>query len=352
MELEIYKMLYKKENDDNYNLRILGNIFVKNNKGKGKLIINNKKQAIKEFINTQSINTDKIKIKILLSKIIYNKSYFFKDCKSLLEISMSDNEKNLQKESSNIIRFKPKDEKEDENFLDLYASGDKDSNFYDDLENYPYNNISEISNTEKKSGISTINYWRNNVKLYSSKCYFNFYQMFYNCSSLYSLSDIFNLNNNIRINILDMSHMFFNCLSLPNLPDISMWNIENVIDISLLFYNCLSLKTIPNISLWNTINIIDMHGLLSNCSSLISLPDIFFWRTDNVIDIHGLFSNCSSLISLPDIIRKTDNVIDMHGLFSNCSSLKSLPDISRWTTKNVIDMQAFIFKLFIINKIT
>ena len=49
MELEIYKMLYKKENDDNYNLRILGNIFVKNNKGKGKLIINNKKQTIKEF---------------------------------------------------------------------------------------------------------------------------------------------------------------------------------------------------------------------------------------------------------------------------------------------------------------
>ena len=246
MELEIYKMLYKKENDNNYNLRILGNIFVKNNKIKGKLIINNKKEAIKEFINTQYINTDKIKIKILLSKIIYNKSYFFKDCKALLELSMPDNEKNLQKKSSNIIRIRHKDEKEDENFFDLYASGDRNSNFYDDLENYPYNNISEISNTEKKSGISTINYWRNYLQFYLSEYHFNFNEMFYNCSSLYSLSDIFNLNNNISINILDMSHMFFNCLSLPNLPDISKWNIKNVTDISLLFYKCLSLKILPD----------------------------------------------------------------------------------------------------------
>ena len=48
MELEIYKMLYNRVNN---NLRILGNNFVKNNKNKGKLIVNNKKQKITEFIN-------------------------------------------------------------------------------------------------------------------------------------------------------------------------------------------------------------------------------------------------------------------------------------------------------------
>ena len=42
MEVDIYKMLYKIKNT-NINLRILGDIFVRNNKNKGKLIINNKK---------------------------------------------------------------------------------------------------------------------------------------------------------------------------------------------------------------------------------------------------------------------------------------------------------------------
>ena len=61
MEVEEYKMVYKRKNDEiliyelnlinkklykeikSDNIRILGNDFVKNNKNKGKLIINNKK---------------------------------------------------------------------------------------------------------------------------------------------------------------------------------------------------------------------------------------------------------------------------------------------------------------------
>ena len=71
MEVEIYKMLYK---IDRNNLTVLGEIFVKNNKHKGKLIINNKKKKISESINIISNRDDKIKIKILLAKNIHNKS--------------------------------------------------------------------------------------------------------------------------------------------------------------------------------------------------------------------------------------------------------------------------------------
>ena len=43
MEVEIYKMIYKRtQNTDK--LRILGKNFVINNKNKGKIIINNKKK--------------------------------------------------------------------------------------------------------------------------------------------------------------------------------------------------------------------------------------------------------------------------------------------------------------------
>ena len=45
-------MSYKIEKDTK-NLRILGDIFVKNNKNKGKLIINNKKYPLKSCISNK-----------------------------------------------------------------------------------------------------------------------------------------------------------------------------------------------------------------------------------------------------------------------------------------------------------
>ena len=48
MELNIQTMLYEKRNNSG-NLRILGKDFCRNNKNKGKLIINNKKSELKEL---------------------------------------------------------------------------------------------------------------------------------------------------------------------------------------------------------------------------------------------------------------------------------------------------------------
>ena len=69
MEVERYKMIYTKiiseefkykfifdspeiidKENQSDNIRLLGEDFVKNNKNKGKLIINNKKYKLKEFI--------------------------------------------------------------------------------------------------------------------------------------------------------------------------------------------------------------------------------------------------------------------------------------------------------------
>ena len=80
MEVEIYKMTYKIKNDENI-LRILGQDFVKNNRNKGKIIINNKKFNLKDIILVNNIKQKKMKM--LLNKNIYNKSFMFKECESL-----------------------------------------------------------------------------------------------------------------------------------------------------------------------------------------------------------------------------------------------------------------------------
>ena len=85
----IYKIEFYLDDIDKSKLRILGEYFCRNNKNKGKFIINNIKSEIKEFINIENINKEQIKIKMLLNNNLYNKSYMFKDCKSLLELKIN-----------------------------------------------------------------------------------------------------------------------------------------------------------------------------------------------------------------------------------------------------------------------
>ena len=224
MEVDIYKMLYKASNND---LRILGNIFVKNNKNKGKLIINNKKQKISEFINFISVKDNEYKIKLLLTKNIHNKSYFFKDCITLLKLSTSNIRKITVESNIKFINGTEQEILYDE----INTKKEIDSQFYDEEANNPNINISEISKTEKNTTISSIKFWNNNLESFSSNNFFNFEEMFSNCSSLNYLSDIFQSENKI----INMRYIFYECKSLESLPDISGWNIEDVTDISSLF---------------------------------------------------------------------------------------------------------------------
>jgi len=84
MEVEVYKMIYKKEKVK-YNLRIVGEVFKKNNKNKAKIIINNKKYPLSDVLSVENVKQNKILM--ILSKNIYNKSCIFKNCELLESIS-------------------------------------------------------------------------------------------------------------------------------------------------------------------------------------------------------------------------------------------------------------------------
>ena len=283
MEVERYKMIFttkinKELNDKiaqiyigpklkkeiySYNIRILGQDFVKNNKNKAKLIINNKKYGLKELVNNEDLTKDKIKIIMILSKDISNVSHMFEDCVKLLEISIYDDIININDEK--FYKF--------EEFLDCNIEPNKDDyennyednykNFYNDNDNI-YSNCSEITKREKRD------------------------------TNLYN-SIITEIKNNITINnqynyYSNMSYMFCGCLSLSLIPDIFKRNTDKVNDMGDMFSFCSSLLSLPDISKWNTNNVMNMSGMLYNCSSLLSLPVISKWNTKNVNDIIYMFS--------------------------------------------------------------
>ena len=279
MEFNIQTMLYEKKENSDY-IRILGEYFCRNNKNKGKLIINNKKYYLKEFIEIKNMKEKRIKIKMLINKNLYDKSYMFNDCESLLELTINDNleyiknyenseaidflfEKNeydnISEEGGEI--FYENQENNESNEFDMDYFGIEDNNTF--YENYS-NNISEIKRDTKENEEDSSLIDR--MKLFESQ---------YNYSNL--------------------KYLFYNCSSLSSLPDISKWNINNVTNISWMFANCSSLSLLPDISEWNTSNVTDMSGLFYGCSSLSSLPDISKWNTNNINNMSDMFSNCSSL---------------------------------------------------------
>ena len=165
MEVERYKMIYTKliredlEDEVPYDLtdiimedivndyfRILGNDFVKNNKNKGKLIINNKKYKLKEFINQEEFKDNKIKINMILSKDLSNISHLFDNCYKLEEFSFYDDTIFIDDEAYYIIEeYNDIDIDYNENFRNYSEHCLYKNLRTDDI----YSNCSEITTKEK-----------------------------------------------------------------------------------------------------------------------------------------------------------------------------------------------------------
>ena len=168
MEVERYKMIYTKKineelksvlsyfdfrridiENENDNIRLLGKDFVKINKNKGKLIINNKKYKLKEFINNE-IKDDIIKINMILSKELSNISHLFDNCKKLKEIFFCDDTRFIDDKGPHLLEeYNDYDNK-------INLDYDEDINNYSEHSLYKnirtndiYSNYSEITAKKK-----------------------------------------------------------------------------------------------------------------------------------------------------------------------------------------------------------
>jgi len=242
----IYKTNNTKDINDKKEIRIFGENFVKNNRNKTKIVIENKEYDLMEYFNISDYIKNKIsQLQIKLEDInnIRNMSYMFSNCTSLISLP--------------------------------------------DISEMNTNNITDMSymfrNCSSLSSLSNISKW-------NTKNVTNMSGMFCDCSSLSSLPDISKWDVN---NVNDMSYMFSKCSSLRSLPDISKWNTINVRNMSDIFYSCLSLKSLPDISRWKTNNVTNMNYMFYGCSSLVSLPDISNWNLNNTLTRSYMFWGCN-----------------------------------------------------------
>ena len=208
MEVEIYKMLYKitKSTD---NLRILGETYVKNNKNKGKFIIRNKRERIKSILSIKNLKQNKIKM--VISKNIYNINSMFKDCELLENFSfknldnITDNMDDMQMIGGGISNLANK----------MKKNINKSESTYSD---HYFSDISEITIKKEKIEDSLLFLQYLTKRNIFIKYYINMSYMFSNCNSLKSIPNIFLWEMNSSGTMIDMSYMFYNCNSLISLP--------------------------------------------------------------------------------------------------------------------------------------
>ena len=281
-ESKEYNIFENKFGEENDTIRIFGEEFVKNNRNKAVMCIKNKKYKLQEYLRKNICMENIFRIKLIPKDNIYNISYMFKDCYSLLELFEYGNEQISDKNESN-------EEFEGAN------DNNEDTLIYFNYEPRYQSFISNVTKTDYEIEYHTLEILQSYQKRINEKINNNIFDMmFYECDSLNSLTNILKFNSE---NSFSLSHMFYNCKKLKELPDISGWNTANVIDMGEIFCNCSSLKSLPDISFWNTSNVKNMRGIFSNCSSLQSLPDISKWKTDNATYMNNMFFNCSSLES-------------------------------------------------------
>jgi len=207
-------------------IQIFGRDFVKNNKGKCKIFINNTEQELYQYLDTKNLNDIKsIEIKLIEIKTITDMSKMFNNCIWLYALP------DISKWDMSLVT----------NMSFMFSCCLSLANF-EGISKWDISNVTDIS------------------------------YMFWGCSTFKMIPDISNWNTSC---VIDMSYMFNRCLLLVSLPDISKWNTQNVAHMEYMFNKCSELKSIPDLSKWDTNNVIDMRGIFNGCKNLIEIPEKF-----------------------------------------------------------------------------
>lgn len=170
----------------------------------------------------------------------------------------------------------------------------------------------------------TINLNRSEINSYS-EINLAVNQMFYNCTSLKSLT--FKISNEFYIS--NASQMFYNCQDLT--LDSATFNLTNIIDGSNIFYKCLNITDVPlSLFAYSATAAKNSNRTFSNAfSECITLSGCTESLTKNITNISYIFYNCKELsdITLPAFFPDYDaGTYNMQKMFYNCEALPSLSE--------------------------
>ena len=251
---------------ENSNIPIFNDYFVKNNKNKCYLIINNDECELRSKYDFRQKGEHKITLKIYNHQII--------------------NFKNMFNGINNLI------------------------------------NISGFSNFNYNVGedISYMFYSCNNVESFKplanldvSNCK-NFESIFSGCN----FSNLDCLSKWDMSKAINLESMFSNCNKLNNIKGIKDWNLQNVENFKFMFNGCQNLTNVNSIKNWNMNKAKTIKGMFQNCQKLYNMDSLFRWNLNYSVDKTDIIEGCSNLVNIPSIFeKKDDDMMDRFDAFTD-----------------------------------
>ena len=325
IKINTINLKYKVDNVSSINkyIKLFDPVFVKNNKDKLSVQINNEKQKELSVYFENKKNLHEIDVVLTEDKdnVVTDMSYMLNNCKNLIKVDLN-------------------------NFNPMY-----------------------ITSMEAMFQMCPIKEIPSKIYSFSLPNLTNVRAMFCKCLNIETVPDLCNIfNKTNRIN--DISMLFNGCINLKGIPNFNKWFAQNITDMSYLFnrckeievidfgkitsenitnmcglFNCCeNLKSIKNIPSKSKI-IEDMSIMFQGCEKLESIEGIDKFNTQYVRDMSGIFSKCHKLNNLPRIGNwKLNNVKEIIGIFNECQSLVKIPDIGSWNMSQIKDASGMFYK--------
>ena len=325
----------KEENlDENHYVQIFGrNLeengtdFVRENKDKIKIIINNEEKAL-EYKYKLKKGYNKVVIK-LNSEEIDNLGYMFCGCSCLKTIDG--------------LRYL--DTKNIKDFSKMFYGCNLLKNI-NALENWDVSNGNNFEGMFAEcnllKNINALENW--NVSNGN-----NFRGMFYNCELLL---DIKGLQNWDVSNGKDFEAMFRECKSLSKIEALKKWNVSNGNNFSNMFYGCKSLSYIKELESWIVSKGNNFEGMFAECNSLNDINALEKWDVLNGNNFLGMFYNCKLLTDITALQNwNVSNGINFSKIFWGCELLLNIKGLQNWNVLNGKDFEGMFYGCKLLSEI-
>jgi len=137
----------------------------------------------------------------------------------------------------------------------------------------------------------------------------------------------------------ELKALFWGCTALEGIASPENLCTANVEKMDYMFYNCSSLASLSlpyneQHHAWDMSKVTSMIGMFEGCSKLGAI-DLSGWNTSNVTKMTQMFQGCAGLKKIDISSFNTSKVESMVSMFDGCTQLQTIWVGSKWSTAAV-----------------
>ena len=107
----------------------------------------------------------------------------------------------------------------------------------------------------------------------------------------------------------NLSVMFFSCEKLNNVEGCKNWNVQNVKYFEDMFNGCKELIDVNALENWNMSNAKRINGMFCHCKNLENMDALYKWKINYWIYRGNMICDCKKLINIPSNFQGSDCLI-------------------------------------------